>query len=167
MTTVKEPPNGSKSPSFFRSVVSKLKPPVAPVSPGTQHHTPSPLKSQISDMQSPENVSRCEYTFSDGRRCRNQRAQLCGQHILKAKAGRRARSSALEVPPSKRSAPISPPPPTSTAPSRKRFSSWRKDASPARTPSPSATSRSSCCKPSPESAPNTSPPSAIASGKTN
>ncbi len=98
MTTVKEAPNGSKSPSFFRSVVSKLKPPVAPVSPGTQHHTPSPLKSQISDTQSPENASRCEFTFSDGRRCRNQHAQLCGQHALKAKAGRRARSSALEMP---------------------------------------------------------------------
>jgi hypothetical protein len=49
-------------------------------------------------MRSRENALRCEFTFSDGRRCRDQRAQLCRQHALKAKAGRRARSSALEVP---------------------------------------------------------------------
>ena len=71
MTTVKEPPNGSKSPSFFRSVVSKLKPPIAPVSSGTQYQKPSPLKSQISDLPSPENVSRCDFTFFDGRQCSN------------------------------------------------------------------------------------------------
>jgi hypothetical protein len=71
MTTVKESPDGSKSPSFFRSLVSKLKPPIASVSSRAQQPTPSPLKSQISDMQSPENASRCEYTFSDGRRCSN------------------------------------------------------------------------------------------------
>jgi hypothetical protein len=83
MTTVKESPNGSKSPSFFRSVVSKLKPPVAPVSLVAQQHTSSPLKSQISDMQSRENVSRCEFTFSDGRQCRNRRASLCAHHSSK------------------------------------------------------------------------------------
>jgi hypothetical protein len=71
MTTVKESPNGSKSPSFFRSVVSKLKPPVASVSSGAQQPLPSPLKSQISDLPSPESVSRCEFTFSDGRQCLN------------------------------------------------------------------------------------------------
>src|SRR6202035_3611463 len=69
MTTVKEPPNGPKAHSFFRSVVSKLKPPVAPVSSGTQHHTL--LKSQTSDRQSRENASRCQFTFADGRQCSN------------------------------------------------------------------------------------------------
>jgi hypothetical protein len=116
MTTVKEPPNGSKSPSFFRSVVSKLKPPTAPVSSRTQHHTPSPLKSQISDLPSPENVSRCEFTFSDGRQCSNpakvypqdelspvkdkkvanQRASLCAHHAPKQKRG--GKGAALNAP---------------------------------------------------------------------
>jgi hypothetical protein len=85
MTTVKEPPNGSKSPSFFKSIVSKLKPLVAPVSPGTQHHTPQ--KSQTSDRQSRENASRCQLTFADGRQCRNQRASLCAHHASKQKRG--------------------------------------------------------------------------------
>jgi hypothetical protein len=116
MTTVKETPNGSKSPSFFRSVVSKLKPRVASVSSGTQHHTPSPLKSQISDLPSPENVSRCEFTFSDGRQCSNpakvypqdelspvkdkkvanRRAPLCAHHASKQKRG--GNGAALKAP---------------------------------------------------------------------
>src|ERR1700732_3710067 len=96
MTTAKEPPKGSKSLSFFRSVVSKLKPPTAPVSSRTQHHTPSPLKSQISDKQSRENVSRCEFTFSDGRRCRNQRTSLCAHHSSPQKSGRKG--AALKAP---------------------------------------------------------------------
>jgi hypothetical protein len=110
MTNVKERPNGSKSPSFFRSVVSKLKPPVAPVSSGTQHDTPrrreiaDPTRISVLSDEPERRTSlepdaiRCEFIFSDGRQCRNQRAQLCSQHALKAKAGRRARSSALEVP---------------------------------------------------------------------
>ncbi len=96
MTTVKEPPNGSKSLSFFRSLISKLKPPIAPVSSGTQHHTPSPLKSQVSDKQSRENVSRCEFTFSDDRQCRNQRASLCAHHGSKLKRG--GKGAALKAP---------------------------------------------------------------------
>jgi hypothetical protein len=104
MTTVKEPPNGSKSPSFFRSVVDDL---TKIVIPSKQRERGTPLKPlpqcQVApSAHDPSNstfaASRCEYTFSDGRRCRNQRAQLCGQHTLKAKAGHRARSSALEVP---------------------------------------------------------------------
>jgi len=94
MTTVKEPPNGSKSPSFFRSVVSKLKPPVAPVSSGTQHDTPTPLKSGVLDMQSRDDGSRCEFTFSDGRQCRNQRASVCAHH---AKQKRRAKGVGLKA----------------------------------------------------------------------
>jgi hypothetical protein len=99
MTTVKEPPNGSKSRSFFKSVVSKLKPPVAPVSLGAQQPTPSPLKSQIPDLPSPENVSRCEFTFSDGRQCCNQRVPLCAHHSSKQKRGakRVSDASALEA----------------------------------------------------------------------
>src|ERR1700676_753011 len=96
MTTVKEPPNGSKSPSFFRSVVSKLKSPVASVSSGAQHHTPSPLKSQISDLLSSGNVSRCEFTFSDGRRCRSERPSLCAHHASKQKRG--GKRAALKAP---------------------------------------------------------------------
>jgi hypothetical protein len=116
MTTVKEPPNGSKSPSFFRSIVSKLKSPVAPVSSGTQHHTP--LKSQISDRQSRENASRCQFTFADGRQCSNpakvyqqdelspvrdkkvvNSAQLCAHHTPNQKHGakRVSDASALEA----------------------------------------------------------------------
>jgi hypothetical protein len=113
MTTVKEPRNGSKSASFFRSVVSKLKSPVASDSSSAQQPTRSPLKSQISDLPSPENVSRCEFTFSDGRRCRyrakvypqdelspvkkvrNQRASVCAHH---AKQKRGAKGAALKAP---------------------------------------------------------------------
>src|ERR1700680_904618 len=96
MTPVKESPNRSKSPSFFRSVVSKLKSPVASVSSGAQHHTPSPLKSQISDLPSPGNVSRCEFTFSDGRRCRSERPSLCAHHASKQKRG--GKRAALKAP---------------------------------------------------------------------
>src|SRR5579863_6299707 len=96
MTTAKEPPNGSKSHSFLRSVVSKLKPPVAPVSPGTQHHTPSPLKYQISDKQSRENVSGCQFTFADGRQCKTPPMQLCAHHASKRKRG--AKGAALSAP---------------------------------------------------------------------
>ena len=97
MTTVKEPPNGPKPPSFFRSIVSKLKPPVAPVSSGTQHHTP--LKSQTSDKQSRENASRCQFTFADGRQCKMSSAQLCAHHSPKQKHGAKCLSdaSALEA----------------------------------------------------------------------
>jgi hypothetical protein len=96
MTTVKEPPNGPKSPSFFRSIVSKLKPPVAPVSSGTQHHTP--LKSQTSDRQSRENASRCQFTFADGRQCKTPPMQLCAHHAPKLRRGakRVSDASALE-----------------------------------------------------------------------
>jgi hypothetical protein len=116
MTIVKEPPNGPKPPSFFKSIVSKLKPPVAPVSSGTQHHTP--LKSQTSDQQSRENASRCQFTFADGRQCSNpakvyqqdelspvrdkkvvNSAQLCAHHSPKQKRGakRVSDASALEA----------------------------------------------------------------------
>jgi hypothetical protein len=119
MTTVKEPPNGSRSPSFFRSVVDDLTKIVIPSS-GESHQQDelSPVKKVQRERGTPPKPlpdpqvapsahhpssstfapSHCEYTFSDGRRCRNQGAQLCGQHALKAKAGRRARSSALEAP---------------------------------------------------------------------
>jgi hypothetical protein len=99
MTTVKEPPNGSKSPSFFRSVVSKLKPPVVPVSSRTHQHTRSPLKSQISEVQSRENVSRCQFTFADGRQCKTPPVQLCAHHAPKQKRGAKGLSdaSALEA----------------------------------------------------------------------
>jgi hypothetical protein len=96
MTTAKEPPTGSKALSFFRSVVSKLKPPTAPVSSGAQQPTPSPLKSQISDKQSPENASRCEFTFSDGRQCRNERTSLCAHHAPKPK--RSGKGATLKAP---------------------------------------------------------------------
>jgi len=97
MTTVKEPPNGSKAHSFFRSVVSKLKSPVASVSSGAQQPTPSPLKSHISDLPSPENVSRCEFTFSDGRQCRSQRASVCAQHAKQKRGGKGAALKAPEL----------------------------------------------------------------------
>jgi hypothetical protein len=97
MTTVKEPPNGSKSASFFRSVVSKLKSPVASVSSGAQQPTPSPLKSHISDLPSPENASRCEFTFSDGRQCRSQRASVCAQHAKQKRGGKGAALKAPEL----------------------------------------------------------------------
>jgi hypothetical protein len=117
MTTVKESPNGSKSPSLFRSVVSKLKPTVASVSSAAQQPTPSPLKSQISDLPSPENVLRCEFTFSDGRQCRypakvypqdelspvkdkkvaNRRAPFCAHHATEKRGGKGAALKAPEL----------------------------------------------------------------------
>jgi hypothetical protein len=91
MTTVKELPNGSKSPSFFRSLVDDLTKIVIPSS-GESHQqdelspvkkvqpergiSPKPLPQRrvAPSANDPSNStfapSRCEFTFSDGRHCR-------------------------------------------------------------------------------------------------
>jgi len=50
-------------------------------------------------MQSRENVSRCQFTFADGRQCRMQQAHFCSQHSPKQKRGakRVSDASALEA----------------------------------------------------------------------
>ena len=70
MNTVKEPPNGHGSSSFFKSVISKLK----------SQHDSGALASEPSDKLKPD---RCQFTFSDGRQCRMQRASLCAHHASK------------------------------------------------------------------------------------
>jgi hypothetical protein len=89
MTTAKEPPNGSKSPSFFRSVVDDLIKIVIPSKQRERGIPPKPLpQRQVApSTHDPSNStfapSRCEFTFSDGRQCRNQRASLCAHHSSK------------------------------------------------------------------------------------
>ena len=80
MTTAKEPLTRAKSSSFFRSVVSKLKlgHPIRMVIPSDE-----PERGASPDSSS----SRCEFTFSDGRQCRSQRAQFCLHHSSKKQTG--------------------------------------------------------------------------------
>jgi hypothetical protein len=69
MTTVKEPPIG---PNF----------------------SPPPCSDKDSDNNS--NQHRCQFTFSDGRRCRNSRAPLCAHHASKQRRG--GKGAALKAP---------------------------------------------------------------------
>jgi hypothetical protein len=69
MTTLKEPPTG---PSL------------------------SPPACFDEDSNNKLNQQRCEFTFSDGRQCRNQRASLCADHASKQKRG--GKGSALRAP---------------------------------------------------------------------
>jgi hypothetical protein len=88
MTTVQEPPNGHSSPSFFKSVISRLKP----------QHDSDALANEPSDKLKPD---RCQFTFSDGRQCRMQSAQLCTHHASKQEPDPGAKGApdhALEVP---------------------------------------------------------------------
>jgi hypothetical protein len=69
---------------------------------------PPPCSAEHSQYREPSkestnniNHSRCEFTFSDGRRCRNQRASLCVHHASKAARDPGAKGSpdpALEAP---------------------------------------------------------------------
>jgi hypothetical protein len=70
MTTAKEPLTRPKSSSFFKSIVSKLKPKRNPAVPA----------SKPSDKI---NSDRCDFTFSDGRQCRTPRAQYCVHHEIR------------------------------------------------------------------------------------
>jgi hypothetical protein len=104
MTTAKEVSNGPGiPPSFFKSVTSIPKSPVAPPDPGAQPRNREPLESEISHLPSPAaqepaaaNDLRCQFSFSDGRRCRMPRAAhheyLCAHHASKEAAETRATS---------------------------------------------------------------------------
>jgi hypothetical protein len=122
MTTVKESPNGSKAPSFFRSVVddltkivipSKRRERGIPPKPSPQRQVAPSAHDQSNSTFAP---SRCEFTFSDGRQCSNpakvypqdelspvkdkkvanQRASLCAHHAPKQKRG--GKGAALNAP---------------------------------------------------------------------
>src|SRR4029077_11457720 len=75
MTTVQEPLNGSSSPSFFKSLFSKLKPP-REVGASAANVYPQ------DELRGAKEV-RCRFTFSDGRQCRSQRASFCVHHASK------------------------------------------------------------------------------------
>jgi hypothetical protein len=59
---------------------------------------PSLSQAPRSDENSNNNLNqhRCEFTFSDGRQCRNQRASLCPHHGSKQKRG--GKRAALKAP---------------------------------------------------------------------
>jgi len=115
-------PNGSKSSSFFRSVVddltkivipSKRRERWIPPKPSPQHEFAPSAHDQSNSTFAP---SRCEFTFSDGRQCSNpakvypqdelspvkdkkvanQCASLCAHHISKQKRG--GKGAALKAP---------------------------------------------------------------------
>src|ERR1700730_787487 len=107
MTTAKEPPRGPKPASFFKFVISQLKP---------QRHSEAPANKPSDQLADPTRIgvlsdepkrrtslntsaSRCQFTFSDGRQCRTQKADFCPQHSLKQKHGakRVSDASALEA----------------------------------------------------------------------
>ena len=81
MTIAKEPRKRPKSPSFFKSLVSKLKP----------KRNPSALANQAAEPERRTSTdfspSRCQFTFSDGRQCRTPRAQFCIHHDSKKQGG--------------------------------------------------------------------------------
>ena len=78
MTTAKEPPKRPKPASFFKSVISQLKP---------KRHSEAPTNKPSDQLADPAigvlsdeperrtslnaSASRCQFTFSDGRQCRN------------------------------------------------------------------------------------------------
>jgi hypothetical protein len=126
MTTAKEPPTGPRRASFFKSVISQLKP---------QRHSEAPANKPSDKLADPTRIgvlsdeperrtslnasaSRCQFTFADGRQCRNppkvyqqdelspvrdkkvvNAAHFCSQHSPKQKRGakRVSDASALEA----------------------------------------------------------------------
>jgi hypothetical protein len=125
MTTAKEPPTGPKPASFLKSVISRLKP---------QRHSEAPANKPSDKLADPTRIgvlsdeperrtslnssaSRCQFTFADGRQCRNpakvyqqdelspvrdkkvSSAHFCSQHSPKQRRGARRVSdaSALEA----------------------------------------------------------------------
>jgi hypothetical protein len=107
MTTAKEPPRGPKPASFFKFVISQLKP---------QRHSEAPANKPCDKLADPTRIgvlsdeperrtslkapaSRCQFTFSDGRQCRMQQAHFCAEHSPKPKRGakRVSDASALEA----------------------------------------------------------------------
>jgi len=107
MTTAKEPPTGPRPASFFKSVISQLKP---------QRHSEAPANKPSDKLADPTRIgilsdeperttslnasaSRCQFTFADGRQCKTPPAQLCAHHTSKQKRGAKRLSdgSALEA----------------------------------------------------------------------
>ncbi len=93
MTTVKEPLHGPGSPSFFQSVISRLKSPVAPVSSAAQHKLSRSTLGANGAADGGLEGPRCQFTYSDGRRCGHERASLCVHH-----ASKQRESAAKDVP---------------------------------------------------------------------
>jgi hypothetical protein len=87
MSTVKEPLTGPRPASFFKSVISQLKP---------QRHSEAPANKPSDTLKS---NNRCQFTFADGRQCKMSSAQLCAHHSSKQHRGakRVSDASALEA----------------------------------------------------------------------
>jgi hypothetical protein len=47
--------------------------------------SPEPSPQPPAELRDAQEDQRCQFTFSDGRQCRHQRAQLCPQHALRTK----------------------------------------------------------------------------------
>jgi hypothetical protein len=107
MTTAKEPPKGPRPASFLKSVISRLKP---------QRHSEAPANKPSDKLADParigilsdeperrtslnSSVSRCQFTFADGRQCKTPPVQLCAHHAPNQKRGakRVSDASALEA----------------------------------------------------------------------
>src|SRR5579863_2121851 len=107
MTTAKEPLTGPRPASFFKSVISQLKPQRHPEAPANKPSDKLADPTRIGVLSNePErrtslnaSASRCQFTFSDGRQYRMQQAHFCSQHSPKQKRGakRVSDASALEA----------------------------------------------------------------------
>jgi hypothetical protein len=107
MTTAKEPPKGPKPASFFKSVISQLKPQRHPKAPANKPSDKLADPTRIGVLNDePErrsslnsSASRCQFTFADGRQCKTPPMQLCAHHAPKQKRGakRISDASALEA----------------------------------------------------------------------
>ncbi len=82
MTTVKESPNGPGFSPPLKSQISDITFTAAPPFGDQADHAERMVR-----PISQSSVSRCEFTFSDGRRCRNHTASLCLHHASKRDAG--------------------------------------------------------------------------------
>src|SRR5579863_2090487 len=107
MTTAKEPLTGPRPASFFKSVISQLKPQRHPEAPANKPSDKLADPTRIGVLSDePErktslnsSASPCQFTFADGRQCRMQQAHFCSQHSPKQKRGakRVSDASALEA----------------------------------------------------------------------
>ena len=102
MTTVKEPPTGPRHASFFKFVISQLKPQRHPEAPANKPSDKLADPTRIGVLSDePErrtslnaSASRCQFTFADGRQCKTPPMQLCAHHASKQKRGAKRVSDA-------------------------------------------------------------------------
>jgi len=74
-------------------------PPRSTAQSEAEDRNPNSTKPSAPTPAKPTSEHRCEYTFSDGRQCRNQRAQLCVHHVSRqCRPAKNAPDDALEAP---------------------------------------------------------------------